>query len=184
MSAIHIDELYDLDKVTQISIPSSFEIPNTNINSYVARLSRRTRPRYTGIRSYATVTQALNEAYRNGRTSGGTGTGGCGSCSNCSSLCSSRGGKSTGCSNGGCTCNCSGGSCQNKCKSLGYGYVRAAGSNCICDTGGAAQKCNLSGAICKANNPRASSCSVRTYTNGSCVCDCKTPTGQNLTPAA
>lgn len=38
--------------------------------------------------------------------------------------------------------------------------------------------------MCKANNPRASSCSVRTYTNGSCVCDCKTGTGQNLTPAA
>ena len=44
--------------------------------------------------------------------------------------------------------------------------------------------CNLSGSLCLANNPRASSCGVTRYTNGGCSCNCKEKgTGARLGPA-
>lgn len=137
MSSLHIDELYFGNEVI---------IPNET-------LSYNTNTRY---RSYA-VTDALNQAYADFKSGGGTGSRKVYSCSTCPGTCSKRGWKYVKCVNN--------------------------GTHCTCDTG-PTQKCNLTGAICKANNPRATSCSVRTYTNGSCVCDCKTGTGQNLTPPA
>ena len=75
--------------------------------------------------------------------------------------------------------------CPSTCKSRGWTYVSCVnnGAQCRCETGVSVQKCNLSGAICKANNPRAASCTVQTFTNGGCSCNCKTATGQALGPA-